>query len=357
MDYKIILPEEVPATLVNRLTEIEEFKGRWTALNNLAPDRLDQFKRVAAIASIGSSTRIEGVKLSNEEVEALLSNIGSHHFRSRDEEEVAGYAEAMNTVFDHFVDIPVIENHIKQLHRILLRYSTKDERHAGEYKKLSNNVEAFDAAGKSVGIVFETASPFMTPYCMASLTAWYEKQIKERTHHPLLVIGTWIVHFLAIHPFQDGNGRLSRILTTLMLLQQGYAYVPYCSLESIVEENRDRYYLALRRAQESFKTDHGRLNEWLMFFLSTLVQQKKILDAKVADEVSLSMAGLPAESVKILEIVQDRGKTTIANIIHLTGAKRNTAKTRLKDLVARGLLVRHGVGKGSWYSKGGHPEG
>lgn len=357
MDYKIILPEEIPAALVNSLTEIEEFKGRWTALKNLAPDRLAQFKRVAAIASIGSSTRIEGVKLSNEQVEALLRNIGSHSFRSRDEEEVAGYAEAMNTVFDHFADIPVTENHIKQLHRFLLRYSIKDERHVGEYKKLPNNVEAFDASGKSVGIVFETASPFMTPYCMENLTTWYEQKLKERTHHPLLVIGTWIVHFLSIHPFQDGNGRLSRILTTLMLLQQGYAYVPYCSLESIVEENRDRYYLALRRAQESFKTDHRMLNEWLGFFLSTLVRQKKILDTKVADEASLSITGLAAESVRILEIVNDRGKTTIADIIRLTGAKRNTAKTRLKDLVARGFLVRHGVGKGSWYARGEHPEG
>lgn len=337
--------------MVNSISEIEEFKGQWIAFKNLAPDRLSQLKKVATIASIGSSTRIEGARLTNEQIEELLANLNRHGFQSRDEEEVAGYAEAMNTIFDHYMDISITENHIKQLHQILLRHSTKDTRHAGEYKKVSNNVEAFDETGKSIGIIFETATPFLTPYYMSSLIEWHDREIKERVHHPLLVTGTFIVHFLAIHPFQDGNGRLSRILTTLMLLRHGYAYVPYCSLESIVEENKDRYYLALRRAQGSFKTDHPRLNDWLEFFLLTLKKQKDILRQKVSNEITLSLSGLPAESVRILEIVNDRGKATISEIMALTGAKRNSVKTRLKHLVQERLLDKHGIGKGSWYTK------
>ena len=351
MDYQIILPDQIPAKIVISIAAIEEFRGRWTALKNLAPDRLLRLKKVASIASIGSSTRIEGVTLSNEQIEVLLSSIDRHSFSSRDEEEVAGYAEAMNMVFDHYEDITITENHIRQLHRVLLKYSSKDIHHAGEYKKLSNSVEAFDSSGRSVGTVFETATPFLTPFYMTTLIAWYDQSIKNPTHHPLLIIGTFIVHFLAIHPFQDGNGRLSRILTTLLLLRHGYAYVPYCSLESIVEENKESYYRALRRAQGSFKTDHSRLNDWLIFFFSILAKQQDILNAKITDESTLSLAGLPAESVKILAIAGDRGRITISEIMTLTGAKRNTVKTRLKRLVAEKFLAQHGAGKGAWYSR------
>jgi Fic family protein len=350
MDYTIILPDHIPSDMVLSISEVDMFKGQWSALKNLAPDRLSQLKKVATIASIGSSTRIEGVKLSDSEIEKLISNIHRHSFQSRDEEEVAGYADTMNMIFDSFANINITENHIKQLHRILLRYSTKDTRHAGEYKKLSNNVEAFDDTGKSLGMVFETATPFLTPFYMTSLIEWYDEQIKDNFHHSLLVIGTFIVHFLAIHPFQDGNGRLSRILTTLMLLRHGYHYVPYCSLESIVEENKDRYYLSLRKAQGSFKTDQGELIEWLRFFLLLLKKQKNILTEKISKESILSLANLPTESIRIMELIKDRGRLTISNIVSLTGANRNAVKTRLKHLVEERYIERHGVGKGSWYS-------
>ncbi|WP_240142349.1 Fic family protein [Nitrosomonas oligotropha] len=151
--------------------------------------------------------------------ERLLANLEIKRFTSRDEQEVAGYAEAMETVFQSWADIPVTENHIKQLHRDLLRYSDKDERHRGEYKTLRNDVGAFDADGKMIGIVFETASPFDTPRRMRELVQWLKDTRELARLHPLLITGIFIVTFLEIHPFQDGNGRLSRILTTLLLLQ------------------------------------------------------------------------------------------------------------------------------------------
>ena len=237
---------QITPELLTLLSEIDEFKGAWRALGSLAPERLNALRRVATIESIGSSTRIEGSKLTDREVEHLLGKLEIKSFASRDEQEVAGYAETMETVFQAWPDIPITENHIKQLHRDLLRYSDKDERHRGEYKTLSNSVGAFDEAGKMIGIVFETASPFDTPLRMTELVTWLKDARELARVHPLLIVAIFTVVFWEIHPFQDGNGRLSRILTTLLLLQAGYAYVPYSSLESVIEHSKEGYYLALR---------------------------------------------------------------------------------------------------------------
>ena len=350
MAYSVVLNKSIPTDIVNLISEIDEFKGRWAALKNLAPDRLSFLRKVATIASIGSSTRIEGARLTDMQVEELLSNIGRHSFHSRDEEEVAGYADAMNCVFDSFAEIPITENHIKQLHGMLLRYSSKDVRHKGDYKKLPNNVEALDANGKRIGIVFDTATPFNTPLYMRDLLDWYTRESTEGTYHPLLVIGAFIVHFLAIHPFQDGNGRLSRILTTLALLKEGYLYVPYCSVESIIEENKDRYYLALRRAQASFKKKHEGMEEWLRFFLGTLKKQKDILRKRIEEENRLSLTELPTLSGAIVHHALMHGKVTISDIVKFTKSNRNTIKKHLENLVKKGALRKHGIGKGTWYS-------
>ena len=240
--------------MLDIIAELDEFKGAWRALSTLAPERLSALRRVATIESIGSSTRIEGSKLSDQDVEKLLSNVEMRSFETRDEQEVAGYAGVMETIFASWSVLPLTENHVRQLHRDLLRYSTKDERHRGDYKKLDNHVEAFDANGKSVGIVFQTASPFDTPRLMAELIEWTTEALSNRTLHPLLVIAVFVVVFLEIHPFQDGNGRLSRALTTLLLLRAGYAYVPYSSLESVIEQSKDSYYLALRRTQKTTRS-------------------------------------------------------------------------------------------------------
>ncbi len=351
MNYGIILNNTIPTDIVNLISEIDEFKGRWDALKIIAPDRLSFLRKIATIASIGSSTRIEGAKLTDTQVEDLLLNIGKHSFRSRDDEEVAGYADAMNVIFDSYSEIPITENHLKQLHKILLKYSSKDQRHIGDYKKLPNNVDAYAEDGKHIGTVFETATPFQTPLYMQDLIEWYNKEINDRTFHPLLIIGALVVHFLAIHPFQDGNGRLSRILTALVLLKEGYQYVPYCSLESIIEENKERYYIALRRAQISFKTDHAEMNEWLRYFLQMLKKQKDILLQRIEREKILLNTTLTKIEQDILTLINERERVTNADIVILTKANRNTVKKHLKELVDKGFLKQHGVGKGTFYTK------
>ena len=333
------------------IAEIDEFKGAWKALGTLAPERLSALRRVATIESIGSSTRIEGSRLSDSEVEKLLSNLSIQSFASRDEQEVAGYAETMEQIFQSWEYIPLTENHVRQLHRDLLRHSDKDERHRGNYKTSPNSVAAFDEHGKQIGIVFETASPFDTPRLMRELIEWTNAALETKSLHPLLVVGVFTVDFLAIHPFQDGNGRLSRILTTLLLLRCGYAYTPYSSLESVIENSKEGYYLALRQTQTTIRTDAPNWQPWLLFFLRALHQQMKRLEKKVEQE-HIVLAALPELSLQILEYARDHGRVTIKDMLILTGANRNTLKEHFRKLVENRQLAMQGKGRGVWYRLG-----
>lgn len=335
--------------ILKLIAEIDEFKGAWKAIGRIAPERLSRLRHVATIESIGSSTRIEGARLSDRDVERLLANLEIKPFDTRDEQEVAGYANVMETIFAGFAAIDLSENHIFQLHRDLLRYSGKDERHRGAYKTLTNHVEAFDADGKSLGVVFETATPFDTPRLMEELIAWTNASLEDERHHPLLVIAVFVVVFLEIHPFQDGNGRLSRVLTTLLLLRTGYAYVSYSSLESVIEQSKEGYYLSLRQTQGTIRTDRPDWQPWVTYFLHVLQRQKSRLEVKIERE-RLILGDLPELSVAILEMAREQGRVTVAGIAVATDSSRNTVKDHLKALTKAGHLRRHGAGRGTWYA-------
>jgi len=339
---------DITTPMLRLTAEIDEFKGTWAALGRLAPERLQALRRVATIESIGSSTRIEGSKLTDQQVEALLTNIEIKSFETRDEQEVAGYAQVMETVFASHEHIPLTENIIRQLHRDLLLHSEKDQRHRGAYKSGPNSVEAFDEHGRSLGIVFQTASPFDTPRLMEELISWTNSEVDRGDLHPLLIIAIFIVVFLEIHPFQDGNGRLSRILTTLLLLRFGYSYVPYSSLESVIERQKEGYYLALRRTQRTIRTPTPQWEPWVMFFLQTLQQQKARLERKVEQE-RIAMASLPPLSLRILGFIEQHGRASPAELIRATEGKRGTVKDHLHRLVQAGHLTRRGAGRGSHY--------
>jgi Fic family protein len=330
------------------ISEIDEFKGAWRALGTLAPERLSALRRVATIESIGSSTRIEGAKLSDKDVERLLTDIEIRTLDTRDEQEVAGYAEVMELVFARSEAVDLTENHIKQLHRDLLGPSAKDERHSGSYKTSPNHVSAFDEDGREIGVVFETATPFDTPRLMGELVQWTRDALAKKALHPLLVIGVFTVVFLEIHPFQDGNGRLSRILTTLLLLRAGYAYVPYSSLESVIENSKEAYYLALRQTQRTIRSAKPNWQPWTVYFLSALQQQKHRLERKIERE-RIVMGKLPELSLEIIDAIKERGRITISEVVKLTGANRNTVKKHLAALVAANHITQHGTGKGTWY--------
>lgn len=335
--------------IVNLISEIDEFKGKWRVLQNISPERLSALRHVATIESVGSSTRIEGVKLTDREVEALLTDLKQYSFKSRDEEEVAGYAEAMELIFESWREITLTENHVKQLHSVLLKFSTKDAAHCGQYKKLSNNVVAFDADGREIGIVFETETPFATPAAMQKLIEWTNQTLEDRSVHPLLTIAIFVVAFLAIHPFQDGNGRLSRILTTLLLLRTGYEYVPYSSLESIIEDNKELYYKALRQTQASLRSDEPDWEKWCAFFLKSLKKQKDKLAGKLERERILAQK-LPKLSGEILSLLRGHERLSIGELETLTNANRNTLKVRLRELVRDNFIEQNGKGRSTSYA-------
>jgi Fic family protein len=339
---------QITPEFLGLISGIDEFKGAWRVLGTLAPDRLSALLRVATIESIGSSTRIEGNRLSDRDVDRLLSNLQVRKFSTRDEQEVAGYAKVMEMVFTSWQDITLTENHINQLHRGLLTHSEKDAWHRGKYKTSTNSVVAFDESGKRLGVVFETATPFDTPHLMTELVSWFNEERDTGRLHPLLLIGIWVVVFLEIHPFLDGNGRLSRVLTTLLLLQSGYAYVPYSSLESVVEQSKEAYYLALRQTQGTIRTESPNWQPWLQFFLRALSEQVRRLNRKIERE-KLVLAALPELSLQIVEFAREHGRVTMADAIRLTGSSRNTLKQHFRALVERGHLGPHGAGRGAWY--------
>ena len=340
----LITPE-----MLGIIAELDEFKGAWRALSTLAPERLLALRRGAAIESIGASTRLEGSQLSDRDVEKFLSELEIRSFDTHDEQAVAGYASVMETIFASSSALPLTDNHVRQLQRDLLRYSSKDECHRGEYKQMENHVEACETKGEIAGIVFQTASPFDTTRLMTELIEWTTEALSDRALHPLLVIAIFVVVFLDILPFQDGNGSLSRALTTLLLLRAGYAYVPYSSLESVFEQSKDAYYLALRRTQQTRRSNKPDWEPWVLFFLRALQQHKRRLETRVERERKI-LGQLPELSLRIYELTKERGQVKVQDILRATDAARGTVKDHLNQLIKDGYLVQHGKGKGTWYS-------
>jgi len=255
------------------ISQIDELKGQWKMGANLSPQTLGMLKRSVIVTSSGASTRIEGSLLTDEQVEKLLKGLKIQKLATRDEQEVAGYAELLTNVFDSYKKLELTESTIKHFHSELLKYSDKDVRHRGEYKFGTNRVEAKDADGKVVGVLFDPTPPHLVVKEMQELIENTKKLLETKEIHPLLTIGNFIFEFLSIHPFQDGNGRSSRVLTNLLLLKNGYEYVPYVSHEKLVEDNKNEYYLALNRTQRTWKTEHEDISPWLLFLLTILLKQ------------------------------------------------------------------------------------
>lgn len=340
LETLIITPQ-----ILKLIAEIDEFKGEWQQLGRLSPDRLTALKKIATIESIGSSTRIEGAKLSDREIAALLSEVGQA-YQSRDEQEVAGYGFLCNEIYENYSSIPLTENAIKQLHTWLLQFSSADERHRGGYKKIPITIEAFNHQGISLGVLFKTTSPLETPFQMEELVNWTRKSLGDNQVHPLLIIGIFVVIFLAIHPFQDGNGRLSRLLTTLLMLKCNYQYVIYSSLESIIEANKESYYSALQKTQKSWQNGEPNWNPWLLFFLQSLQRQKEHLKAKLGKMIPQE---LPELSRTILKFIRSHSSLSIGDLETLTQSNRNTIKKHLAALARDRYILMTGKGKGSRY--------
>ena len=336
--------------MLNIISAIDQFKIQWLTLKENKAASLIHLQKVATIESIGSSNRIEGNKLNDIEVEKILHNITKNSFTTRDEQEVVGYAKLMNCILSDYEIIPFSENYIKQLHKILLSFSQKDQIHMGEYKRIYNSISAFNQDGKEMGVIFETASPFETPMQMAQLIKFMNERMSDKLIHPLILIGIFIVHFLAIHPFQDGNGRLSRALTKLLLLKFEYTYVAYSSMETIIEENKSAYYISLRNTQKTLSGTPD-YTPWLIFFLRSLSKQKIRLENKITLQNDSNNINLPLLASKILAQFNIKDIWTTTELSSELNAKTVTIKKNLAYLVKQGIIKKNGSTRGAWYEK------
>lgn len=345
-DHRIKNPDP---HIVATLAEIDGIRGEFKSGLRMTPQAITSLRQSVLVTSAGASTRIEGAKLTDEEVEKIMRGLSVSKFADRDSQEVQGYLETLQNVFDSFQTLPLRESMIQSLHQQLLKYSTKDDTHRGGYKKKENTVGVLGPDGKVAKIMFETTKTFLTPKEMQELVDWTSDAFEKNRFHPLLIISNFVVEFLKIHPFEDGNGRLSRVLTNLLLLRNGYQFVQYVSHEQIVERRKDEYYLALRKSQETFTTDHDTIAPWLNFFLSVIKEQatKALMyleEEKVEDTLS-------PKQYEIWKYLTAAGEASPGEIEKATGIVMNTIRQALRRLEELGKVKRVGRGRGTRYIK------
>lgn len=339
----------LPSEVWNKIAQIDELKGQWAGGARLSPQILGRLKRSVLVTSTGASTRIEGAKLSDDDIAKLMRGISIQKFADRDKQEVKGYFELLQNVFEAWKTIRLSENSIKHFHQELLKYVEKDKLHRGQYKHKENKVHMIDAAGKSVGTLFDTTPAYLTAKEMQELVEWTGEALRKKTFHPLLVIGNFIVEFLKIHPFEDGNGRVSRVLTNLLLLQEGYLFMPYVSHEKLIEDNKPDYYMALRASQKTFKTKRENIVAWQDFFLTVLFSQARQA-IKLLSEEDLENI-LSPKQLAIWEYLQTVEETTPGDIAKKAKVARPTVNQVLTKLIQLKKIERIGLGRTTRYRK------
>ncbi|MDO8570320.1 MAG: Fic family protein [Candidatus Daviesbacteria bacterium] len=340
---------QIPNEIWSKVTQIEELKGRWIQGTNLSPQFLSRLKRSVLITSTGASTRIEGANLSDEAVDDLMRGIAIEKFTNREKEEVRGYFELLQNIFNSWEDLGFTEGSIKHLHKELLKYTEKDVLHRGNYKNADNKVQMVDGKGRAIGVIFDTTLSYLTPKEMNELVDWTKKALSDKKYHPLLIIGNFIVEFLNIHPFKDGNGRLSRILTNMLLLKEGYLYMPYISHEKLIEDNKPEYYMALRTSQKTFKSKNEDITAWLSFFLTILLTQSQMAINLITEE-NIEVL-LSPKQLAVWQYLQEVGDASPNDIVKNVRIARITVNQVLNKLLNMKKVERIGEGSGIRYRK------
>lgn len=342
---RVILSQEI----LQKITQIDEFRGLWKGSLRLSPQTLGRLKRSVLITSTGASTRIEGSRMSDEEVARLIQGLRSTPPKGRDAQEVAGYADLLGRIFDHWQTLKITEGQILHFHKILLNFSEKDKAHKGAYKTTDNKVVMRKEDGTEV-VIFEPTKPFLTKKEMDDVIYWLHEEMGRKETHSLILIANFIFEFLAIHPFTDGNGRLSRALTILLLFKTGYTYVPYVSLDEIIEEKKIEYYLALRRTQSKHKTKKEDITEWLNFLLDALLEQVKRAQAIMEEDQPEKLLSEKQLSVYQLFRTETLSVSEISKLLKDT-IPMATLKQALPRLVTLKLIEKIGSGRGTRYRK------
>lgn len=330
--------------LISLISQIDRFDAAWTSIERREKQSLKQLKSIATVRSVGASTRIEGSKLTDEEVDIILKNIDINKLEDRDSQEVVGYFEALDIISEAYANIQITEGDIKNLHNILMKFNTKDEWHRGHYKQLSNAVEAKYPNGTSQ-IIFETTEPGInTEAAMNKLIEWYNS---ESSIHPLVKCSIFTYEFLSIHPFQDGNGRLSRLISSLLLLKNGYKWIEYISFEHEIESRKIEYYRVLRTCQSQRPNEN--INDWVNFFFDAL----KNIQVQLMQKIQIHQAGAaqlqPREKL-VVNYIQNHPGCKSGDITRGLGISRMIVIRLLLTLINKNLIEKHGSGSGTSYT-------
>lgn len=336
------LPQDWMA-LTNELSQLDRFDASWKAIERREQKTLTQLKSIATVRSVGASTRIEGSVMTDKEVEILIDNLAITTLTERDQQEVVGYWETLNLIAESYRDIPVAENSIKHLHNSLMKHSAKDAYHRGNYKIISNAVEATAHDGTKITI-FQTTEPgLQTEEAMSRLVNWYAEDTKTNA---LIKIAVFVYEFLSIHPFQDGNGRLSRLLGTLLLLKGGYSWIQYVSFEHEIEHRKAEYYKELMHSQQNRPGED--VTRWVMFFLDCLKNIQSQLTAKIVEKERRESVGIREQA--IYGYVEHHPGSSSGEIAKSLLIPNPTVKKILADMVDNRNLIVHGAGRGTRYS-------
>ncbi len=337
-------------SILAKIAQIDNFKGLWQGGLRLSPQILGKLKSWAIITSTGASTRIEGSQMTDEEIARFLRGLKSKSPQNRDEQEVAGYADLIGRIFDNYETLKLSENWILQFHNILLHFSDKDQIHKGKYKMANNTVVMINSQGEQI-VLFEPTPPHLVKPEMQAIIDWTNEQLKIGQIHPVLIIANFIFEFLAIHPFKDGNGRISRALTNLLLLKSGYNYIPYVSLDEIIEETRSEYYLTLRASQKNHKTGQENISPWVDYLLDALLEQgKRALKLMNSSRPEKSLSEKQSQIYQLFENGRELGVAKIYQILEGKMPKV-TIKQALSRLTALKLLERFGQARSTRYKK------
>lgn len=340
-NYSVIRNQKWDSDILGYIAAIYKYAGKQELYLKQKPDELEKLVEIAKVQSTEASNAIEGIVTTNTRIKQLVEEKTTP--RNRDEQEIAGYRDALNIIHESFDAIPISRNYIVQLHKIL--YSHMNNPLAGQTKNVQNYISASYPDGHSE-ILFTPLPPYETPEALDKICEEYNKVIGNFEVEPLIAIPVFIHDFLCIHPFNDGNGRMSRLLTTLLLYRSGFFVGKYISLEAKIAKNKDLYYDALNRSQDGWHEGTEDAVPFIKYILGTILAAYKDFE----DRFSIVEEKLPAIEIVRKATMNKIGRFTKQDIRELCPALSvSSVEGALRKMVDSGELKREGSGKNTCY--------
>lgn len=340
-NYSKIKEQKWDSEVLSLIAAIYKYAGKQELYLKQRPDELEKLVEIAKIQSTESSNAIEGIVTTNTRIKQLVEE--STTPKNRDEEEIAGYRDVLNIIHESFDAIPITKNYILQLHKIL--YSHMNNPIAGQTKTMQNYISATYPDGHTE-VFFTPMAPFETPKALEKICEEYNRVIGNLEVEPLIAIPVFIHDFLCIHPFNDGNGRMSRLLTTLLLYRSGFYVGKYISLEAKIAKNKDLYYEALGKAQKGWHEGEEDVVPFIKYLLGTILAAYKDFE----DRFEIIGEKLPALEMVRKATKNKIGKFSKQDIRELCPSLSiSSIEGSLRTLVKEGELMRGGSGKATYY--------